>query len=366
MISILTKVIALFHSQPDITKMGFLSSFFKVTPDSFTDSEYADLDEIYDGEELAPAVTDLDTNAVMLIDDKFVNKQIPFPVYAMKSPVKISQLMTRQPGKSAYVTDRVNWLAKLANILVRKLGRMTNMIRRSMEEQAAQVLQTGDIFLTDEKGNEAFKLGLEPSMSHFPTVTIPWSDVDHADPLGDMDVLSDLIRDEGLVDVKNALFGRDAWANFIKNKFVQENLRRDGLATGELSPKLMGLGAKHHGYIDYNDNRYYFWTYNARYEIFGGGDKIRYIDPKNVILLPDPEELDFRAIFGGIPAVEPDQTVFQQLFGGDKIQIDGKYDFKPRAWWSNDKGAWWTEVKSRPLMLPVSVKRYGCIKTEIA
>ncbi|MCL2138685.1 MAG: major capsid protein [Treponema sp.] len=364
MINILTKVIALFHNQPDITKMGFLSSFFHVGQDSFTDAEYADLDEIYEGEDIAPAVTDLSTGAVLLVDDKFNNKQIPFPVYAMKSPAQIAALMNRQPGESAYVTQKVTWLARLANILVRKLGRMTNMIRRSMEQQAAQVLQTGDIVLTDEKGNQAFKLGLEPSMSHFPTVLIPWSDED-ADPMGDIDLLADTIRNEGLVDVENLIFGNKAWINFIKNEWVQENLKKEGLATGELSPQIRDKGGKYMGYVDYAANRYYFWTYNARYNLFKEKEKIKYIDDDNVIFLPNPESIDFRRIFGGIPTVTMNDT-FEQLFGADKVQIGNEYDIRPRVWWSDDNEAYIVEVKSRPLMLPVSVKRYGCLKTNIA
>ena len=365
MINILTKVIALFQSQPDITKMGFLSSFFHVTPDSFTDSEYADLDEIYEGEEIAPAVTDLSTSAVSLVEEKFVNKQIPFPVYAMKSPAQIAALMNRQPGETAYVTQKVNWLAKLANILVRKFGRMTNMIRRSMELQAAQVFQTGDIILTDENGNPAFKLGLQPSMSHFPTVLNDWADVDNADPMADIDAFSDTIRDDGLVDVENLIFGKDAWINFIKNKWVQENLKKEGLATGELSPALRDKGGKYMGYVDYAANRYYFWTYNAQYNPFKSASKLKYLDPNNVIFLPNPADFDARRLFGGIPTVKAN-TTFDQLFGADKVQIGGEYDIRPRVYWSDDNEAYIAEIKSRPLMLPISVKRYGCLKTKTA
>ncbi len=363
MINILTKVLALFQSQPDITKMGFLSSFFHVTPESFTDAEKADLDEIFEGEEIAPVVTDLSTGAVSLVADKFTNKQIPFPVYAMKSPTQIAALMNRQPGESAYVTEKINWFSRLAAILVRKFGRMTNMIRRSMEQQASQVLQTGDIILTDEDGNQAFRLGLDPSGSHFPTVTTPWGEAG-SDPLGDIDALADTIRDDGLVDVENLIFGKNAWINFLKNDWVRENLKKDALATGELSPQLRDKGGKFMGYIDYAANRFYFWTYNARYNLFKGDEKIKYVDDDKVIFLPNPNDLDFRRLFGGIPTVRANAT-FDTLFGADKVNIGGEYDIRPRVFWSEDNEAYIAEIKSRPLMLPISVSRYGCLTTQI-
>jgi hypothetical protein len=272
--------------------------------------------------------------------------------------------MSRQPGESAYVTAKVNWLGKLATILVKKFSRMTNMIRRSMEYQAAQVLQTGDIILTDENGVETFRLGLKTKTSHFPTVLIPWN-LPTADPLGDIDVLSDIIRDNGHADIENLIFGKNSWIDFIKNKWVQENLNKDVLATGQISPQIRDKGAKYMGYIDYGANRYYLWTYNARYNPFKSTTVNKYIDPDKVIFLPALEDLDFRRIFGGIPTVRANNT-FDELFGVDKVQIGNEYDIRPRVFYSEDNEAYIAEIKSRPLMLPVSVSRYGCLTTETA
>jgi hypothetical protein len=364
MINILTRVIALFNSYPDITKMGFLSSFFKVTPDSFTDVEFVELDEVFQGEEIAPVVTDLSTGAITLVEEKFANMQIPFPVYAMRSPAQIAALINRQPGESAYVAEKINWLARLAKLLVNKFARMTNIIRRSMEYQAAMVLQTGDIILTDENGTQTFKLGLKTKTSHFPIATTSWNAA-NADPLGDIDVLSDIIRDDGHADVENLIFGKNAWINFIKNKWVQENLNKDVLATGQISPQIRDKGAKYMGYIDYGANRYSLWTYNARYNPFKSTEVVKYLDPDKVIFLPAPEDLDFRRLFGGIITVRAD-TTFDQLFGADKVQIGNEYDIRPRVFYSEDNEAYIAEIKSRPLMLPVSVNRYGCLTTVTA
>ena len=80
MINILTKIIALFNQQPDIKKMGFLSSFFRTPPDGFTDSEYIEYDITRSGAEIAPVVRNLSTGAVTIVEDTFTNKQVPFPV----------------------------------------------------------------------------------------------------------------------------------------------------------------------------------------------------------------------------------------------------------------------------------------------
>jgi hypothetical protein len=242
------------------------------------------------------------------------------------------------------------------------MGIMTRMLRRSMEMQASQVLQTGNIRLTDEKGNETFDLGLTPNASHFPTVTTPWSDVDNASPLDDIEALTDVIRNDGLVDITTLVFGRLAWLNFIKNEWVRENLKKDVLNMGEMNPQIVNKGGKRMGYIDYGSYRFILYTYNARYNPFGDKvNKYKFVDDNKVILLPDVSDLDFRRLFGGIPSVRMDST-FDTLFSADsKIPIGGEYDIRPRVWWSDDNETCMGELKTRPLMLPVSFQRYGCL-----
>jgi hypothetical protein len=86
---------------------------------------------------------------------------------------------------------------------------------------------------------------------------------------------------------------------------------------------------------------------------------MRFIDPNKVIFLPEESELDFRRLFGGIPSVKAD-AVFDPLFGG-KIQIGNEYDFKARVYFDEPKNTYVGEVKSRPVSIPVSVDRYGCL-----
>jgi len=46
----ITRIVQLFNQKPDISKMGFLSSFFKTSSDSFTDAEKFEYDITRSGE----------------------------------------------------------------------------------------------------------------------------------------------------------------------------------------------------------------------------------------------------------------------------------------------------------------------------
>jgi hypothetical protein len=358
----LTKILQMFNSQPDINRMGFLTSFFSVLPESFTDANTCEIDIVRSGEEIAPAVRNLSTGAVTIVEDAFTTKEIPFPVYALDKPANIDQLMSRQPGEDAYLAQRADWLGRLARILVSGFAKMTNMIRRSIEQQAAQVLQTGTITLTDENGQPAWELDFRPKTTHFPIVTNSWGTI-NADPIGDIVALADIIRADGQVDVKNLVFDDKSLENFLKNERVQRDLKMDGLRLGALNPRIVGKGAKYYGYIHVGSNMFDIWVYSATYNPFKSTTTERYLKDNKVLFLPAIEDLDFRRLFGGIPTVRPDK-VFDQIFGATKVTINSEYDFRPRIYYDEKAETYIGEVKSRPLCLPVSIDRFGCLTTQ--
>jgi len=358
------KVLSWFNSQPDINRMGFLSSLFKVTPESFTDATEFEIDLVRSGEEVAPAVTDLTTGAVTIVEDAFESAKAPFPVFALEKPVNISELMIRQPNENSYAGEKADWLGRLAKRLVSGFTKMTDMLKRSIELQAAQVLQTGTINLTNEKGKVVYKLDLKPKPSHFPTVINSWGTA-NADPEADIQAVADTCREDGLCDIKNLVMDNKSLENFLKDSKVQRDLKMDGLRLGALNPGLVNKGAKYYGYIHIGSYLFDIWVYSATYNPFGSKEHKKYLEENKVLFLPDFDDLDFRRLFGGIPMVRPDST-FDQLFGASKVTIDGAYDFKARVYWDQKGDTYTGEIKSRPLCLPVSIDRFACLTTKAA
>ena len=356
--NILIMIIAMFNQEPDIKKMGFLSTFFKTPPDGFTDVEFLEYDILRSGMEVAPVVRNLSTGAITIVEDTFTNKHVPFPVIALDTPVNIAKLMDRQPGESAYKDAKVNWLGRLSQILVRQFTRMTRMVRYNIELQAAQVLQKGTLTLTDENGISTYELDFKPKATHFPEAVISW-DNDAADILSDIEALSDVIHADGYCDVTTLIFGRKAWTGAYRNNEFREAVKKDNLGMGDLDPRLTDKGGKFMGYIHIGAYRYNLYLYNAIYTPWGQTTPIPYVDPNKVIFLPDVDELDFRRIFGGIPRVKVD-AVFDPIFGG-KIPIGNEYDFRARVYFDEPKETYVGEVKSRPATIPVSIDRYGCL-----
>ena len=355
---LLTVIISMFNQEPDIKKMGFLSSFFKTPPDGFTDAEYMEYDIVRSGMEVAPVVRTLSSGSVTIVEDEYINKHMPYPVYSLDSPVHNAKLMHRQPGENSYIDEKMNWLGMLARILVRQFASMTRMVRYAIELQAAQVLQQGTLTLTDENGTPTYILDFLPKKSHFPTAIVSFDD-ENADVMNDIEVLSDTIKVDGYCDITTLIFGTDAWKAAYKNIEFREAVKKDNLGMGDLNPALVGKGAKFMGYLHIGAYRYDLYLYNAMYMPWGQKTPERFVDPKKIIFLPDVEELDFRRMFGGIPTVNVD-AVFDPIFG-NKIPIDNEYDFKSRVYFDNKLNTFVGEIKSRPASIPVSIDRYGCL-----
>lgn len=355
------RMLKLFLSIPDMAKMGFLTSFFKTEEEDFTDTEFVELDIVRTDEDIAPVLRDIKTGAIAIKDDIYTNKQIKPPVYSLERSVNIYELMKRQPGETEYAALG-SWLGRLMLILKNSFSKMTNMIKRSIEIQAAQVLQTGKLDLKDENGKAAYELDYLPKATHFPTVTVSWSNP-AAKPLDDLSALIDVIRDDGLVDVKTAIFGRSAWANFIHNEDVKEMIKGDGLALGALDPRIVNKGARYMGYIDIGTCRVDLFTYNGRYKNFDDPVKKGFIGDNNVILLPGVEDLDFRLVFGGIPSIGVNPP-FDQILP-DRVSVSDAFDFRARVYSDVKNDTYTGEIKSRPICIPVSIDRFGCLKTAV-
>ena len=100
-------------------------------------------------------------------EDLYTNKGFKPPIHKEAIPINSYDLIKRMPGDSPFKEPDFR-----ANVITRMFNGMTKVerkIRRSIEVQASQVLQTGQVTLTDYNGNALYTLDYKPKPSHFPT-----------------------------------------------------------------------------------------------------------------------------------------------------------------------------------------------------
>lgn len=345
--------------------MMFLSGMFLSPPENFHSSEEVEIDIMRTDEEVAIVLTDLGTGYRMNAGNIYTNKKFKPPIYKEAVTVRSDELIKRQPGDTPFQDP--DFRSNLTAQVLRDTFTVVQKIRRSIELQASQILQTGVVTLTDETGVALYTLDYSPKATHFPTAGTAWNAAS-ADPLGDLDSLAEVIRNDGLGDPDELYFGKDAWNVFIADATVQahfDNRRIDqGLLSG-LTPR--GRGSNYRGQVIIGNNKYDCFTYGARYNHPVTGVKTQFIAPGNVIMRDSSGRLD--ATFGAIPNIGKILGVTgANLLPELPSRIaseEGSLDLFTNAWISTNGEEFFAGVGARPLLIPSAIDTYGCLITGI-
>lgn len=337
-----------------------LSSKFVVRPGNISNTEKVAIDiERYD-EDISPVVTALE-GPTLNTADQWTTKEWTPPTINEGAAIDVGQLMKRQPGQSEYDATDVGWQAALVSQMLRIMRPMENKIQRNREQQASLILTTGILQLTDENGNLAYEVDYKPKTSHFPTAGTAWTG---ATPpiLADIESLSDVIRDDGLVDVDELWMGTASFNAFVADPGVQAHYDNRRMNFGTLEPRELGAGAKLQGTLSIGDYQYRIITYNGRGILPASGTKTKFLPDDKVIFLSSETRLD--TVFGGIPRVVPVDPRFAG-FLPDRVAVPGATDMAPNIYATLNGKQTMFELESRPLLIPTQIDGYGCLDTGV-
>lgn len=343
----------------------FLSGFFQSPMENFHSSEEIEIDIERSDEDIAIVIQDLSTGYRMNTDDIYTNKKFKPPIYKESVNLNSSDLLKRLPGMDPFETPNFR-----GNIITRMFSKMTKIerkIRRSIELNAAQVLQTGVITLTDAAGNALYTLDYFPKATHFPTAGTAWN-LAGADPAGDILALANVIRNDGLTDPDQLLMGENAFEAFVKNDDIQKRFDIRRIDLGTIAPmEMRGQGGNFRGVVEIGNYRYDVWTYGGRYKDPQTGTKIQYLDPAKVVVRASSGRLD--ATFGAIPNIGRElgvtgPSLVPQL-PGRISNGEGGMDLFTNVWIEPNGEILYGGVGTRPLLIPTAIDTYGCLATGV-
>lgn len=344
----------------------FLSGLFRSPPENFHTSEEVEIDIVRSDEDIAIVIQDLSVGYRMNSEDLYTNKGFKPPIFKEALPINSFDLIKRMPGQDPFQSPNFR-----ANIILRMFNGMTKIerkIRRSLELQASQVLQTGIVTLTDSNGVALYTLDYKPKASHFPTAGTSWASATGAQKLSDISDLAEVIRNDGLSDPDEMLMGIDAFENFISDSDIRTRFDIRRIDLGTISPmRKRGNGGTFRGIVEIGNYRYDVWTYGGRYKDPQTGNKIQFLDPGKIVIRASSGRLD--ATFGAIPNIG-------KLVGGRSTNLlpelpgrisntDGGMDLFTNAWLSEDGEQLFGGVGARPLMIPTAIDTYGCLDTQL-
>lgn len=336
----------------------FLSGFFQSPPRNFYNSEEVEIDIVRTEEDISVVVTDLSTGYRMNSEDLYTNKSFKAPIHKEAGPLNAFDLIKRQPGQDPF--QDVNFQATAIVRAFALIRKNEAKIRRAIEEQSSQVLQTGTVTLKDSAGITLYSIDYKPKATHFPTSGTAWDQVGD-DKIGDLTSLSDVIRGDGLGAPNKLIFGDTAFDSFIQDAAVQNVLDNRRMNTGEVAPETRGEGSVFKGFIWLGNYKFEMWTYSGRYKDPQTGTSTPFIDPAKVVMLSENSRFD--ATFGAIPRIAPPDNRVLPFLPSRVSNGDGGMDLFMNAWLSDDGEQLFVGSGARPLMIPTAIDTYGCLTT---
>lgn len=333
----------------------FLTSLFPT--EVYFDTEEVELDIERDTDDVAIVIQDLSVGTRKNETGKFTNKSFKPPIYNEEFTVTAFDLTKRVPGQNPF--QNPDYAANALSRVFSGAKKLHNKVARAIELQAAQVLTTGELILTDDAGIALFSLDFQPKTTHFVTPTAWAANGSTGAPLTDLEALAAVLRRDGRISPKKLIFGGGAFARFRANTAVNANLASLGmqqLITLQ-KPQLSVDGATFVGYVGVGAYYFEMWIYDAVYKHPQTGVITPFIPDNKVVMVPD--SFDMRIAFGSIPRiVPPDPRV--QSFIPDTLRGPG-YGLSPYAWLTPDGLHLKVSVGSRPLVIPTAIDAFGAL-----
>lgn len=346
--------------------VAFFSGMFTARPENFHATEEIEIDIVRSEEDVSIVIQDLSTGYRMNSEDIYTNKGFKPPIHKEAIPLNSHDLIKRMPGQNPFESPdfRANVITRMFNGM-RKVERK---IRRAIELQASQVLQTGVVTLTDSAGVALYTLNYAPKATHFPTAGVSWAGATLAQKLADIQSLCNVVRGDGLVKPDQLIFGETAWENLISTTGfldVRFDSRRADLGT--ISPAAsVGEGGIYHGTIEVGNYKLDVFTCDGRYKDPQTGASTQFMDPGKIVVRSSGGRLD--ATFGAIP------NIGALLGAGNRLlpelpsrmtSAESRMDLFTNVWMSPDGEQLFGGVGARPLMIPTAIDTFGCLDTQL-
>jgi hypothetical protein len=247
------------------------------------------------------------------------------------------------------------------------LRKVEQKIRRAIELQASQILQTGAVNLTDGGGNLLYTLDFSPKVEHFPTAGTSWASASLSQKISDLQDLATVIRSNGYASPDQLILGRSVLENLIGTEGFLERLDAARADLGTLTAgSTVGSGGTYHGTLKIGAYRYDVFTYDAEYEDPQTLASTPYLDPGKIVMRASSGRLD--ATFGGIPNIGQELGVTTRILPEMPSRLSSsaqRMDLFTNVWLSPDGEQLFGGVGTRPLMLPKAIDTFGCLDTQL-
>jgi len=345
----------------------FLSTFFNTGAEDISDAETMIIEvKRANSGYIAPVIMSNTQQGSLLKDSKYTSKEFTPPITALGASFGAKDLITKMFGKTQYDSANESYVFQLQQEVQNVMAAIESRFAYQLEYQASQILQTGTVTLYDENGVAAWTISFQPKATHFPTVSINWSD-DESNPDADIQALSKVIRTDGQVGIRNLIFGETALENYLKNNKTVDKFDVLRIESGIYDPQAQNEDVDLLGDLLIGTKRYRCWLYSGTYKspVALVGTETPFVAADKVIFLPGTGsvDFDFRKKYLTVPTLVGVSQQAQPYIPGSLNLGNRAYTVK--AFLNEKSDALEIELKNKQMLIPVSIDAFGCLDTEI-
>lgn len=339
---------------------GFLTSFYRPIEGSTGKTSDTVSWDIVRYQDLIAGTVDKNTGANINKTERFSTKDIEPPTYNEAVAINSADLVNRLPGENPFSAAERSYTSRFITAANEALVEMDALISRSVEVQASQIFQTGELAL---EGARPFAADFFPKASHFPSASTVWSDATNAVPLDDLESLANQIKTDSRRRVMRAIFGRTALREFLATDQVtgRADIARFNLVN--VDPRLQDFGASRYGLVTTGAYDLEMWQYDDEFEPLAGGGNQTYVDDDKVILLPDYNQRGGLVVTSVIvpQILPPDPRV--AAFISMPTRSRAGYDLVPNVWTDSEGLTINAGFRTRVVLIPQEIDGFGCLTT---
>ena len=336
----------------------FLSGFFKNVV--YHNQSKVEYDIVRSGEKLALVLKDACTGYHINNADVFTNKEITPPVLGEQMDFEACTLTDRDAGQEVHEDNKFR--AKALTRVFNGLILLIPMFHRTMELQAATVLQTGICSLPGSDGEVAYLLDYQAKPTHFPVAALPWTDP-ASDKIADVGALAKINKKDGKRRSNILIFGATAWDLWINDDNVQKLLDNLRYEVGKVDPDERGEDATWMGMIKIQGYKFEMWTYDSDYEDPADNNVLKpYISDDSVIVMSDKAEFD--TAFGSVGSFRPADARAVAWVPRTVRSASRRLGLYLNAWFSPSGETFSCGLKGRPILIPKEIDTFGCLTVQ--
>lgn len=338
------KLVTVYKQLP--TVQDWLAGFF---PARTSDTRYIYWAVRREGEPVAVNVlrgTEGNRNTFSIETDKIVDPPYYREYFDLTQTDLYYRAFNSELVDESVMSDYMAWA-------VEHLQSLHNKIKRALEYQRAQVLQTGIVTLAqgetvDFKRRAGSMLAYNASRDF---------SINTVNPFNVIESLCKEIRTFGKAEGGNFLciMGDSVFNALLTNTIYLERQRTYNMKLDDLRPQLRVGGAAYHGRIDCGNYTVDLFTYPQYYDTGAPGTTATaYIDPKKLIVIPDNASgADFMTGFGAVPFL-PKRGQSGLDISLPQIQ---KGQYVVGDYVDERNTAWIMDIKSAGIVLPTAIDK---------